>query len=49
MGIWSDVSSLLVAFFCSAPLAEPFFRPGPHDDAAVARSGGWFALENQHG
>jgi hypothetical protein len=22
------------------PQAEPFFRPGPHDAAAVARSGG---------
>ena len=28
------------AYSLVRPLAEPFFRPGPHDGAAVARSGG---------
>jgi hypothetical protein len=27
-------SSCVGVFFCSAP-AEPFFRPGPHDDGPV--------------
>ena len=32
--------SCVERFFRSGPLAEPFFRPDPHDGAAVARSGG---------
>ena len=34
------LSSGFVAFFGSAPRAEPFFRPDPRTDAAAARSGG---------
>ena len=37
---WGVILSSSCVTFFGSPLAEPFFRPDPHDGAAVARSGG---------